>query len=65
MALYEIEKIRRDKRVTNHEVHFSANNHYHRVLFENGIAYTDSDEVVDYFRGRNSMSVEFEIHKIG
>jgi hypothetical protein len=51
--------------ITNQEFQFSTNGHFHRVLFENGIAYTDSDEVVDYFRGRNSMGVEFEIHKIG
>lgn len=44
------------------EVHLCAENSYHRVVFENGVAYTDSEGVADFFRsGRRKMRDHFGV----
>ena len=50
MAKYKIVVNGHPDHKTMKEFHLNADNRYHRLIFENGIAYTDSDGVAEYFR---------------
>ena len=58
MAKYKIYEISKDFIPHLTEVHVGVADGYHRVIFTDGIAYTDSEFVAEYFRGRGHGEIK-------